>query len=219
MEGYMSNIPTINLYEKLTSLLGEIRSKKLFSGIGIFYNDHMFGIYKKGGFYLRAKGDLANQVKSIGAIPWELDGVPSNLKIRDYYLIPGDYLTDNDKSLILVKMIKASLQQIESEKLADTLERAKRIRNLPNMSLKYERLLGKIGIDTISKLREVGAADAYILVKSQGLFVTSHLFWKTYAALKNKYVELLTEKEKEDGLKEVNEKLNIAGFRAMKYKL
>ncbi|WP_386697933.1 TfoX/Sxy family DNA transformation protein [Lonepinella sp. MS14436] len=212
------SIHTINLHEKLSALLGEVESKKLFSGIGIFYNDHMFGIYKQGGFYLRAKDELAQYVESIGGVRWDRDGVPSNLRIRDYYLIPSDYVSDEHKNSMLIKMIKESLQQIESEKLAESLERAKRIRRLPNMSLKYERLLGKVGINTISQLREIGAADAYILIKSQGLFVTSHLFWKTFAALKNKYVELLTETEKEIAFKEINEKLAKVGFRAMKYK-
>ncbi|WP_439258484.1 TfoX/Sxy family DNA transformation protein [Lonepinella sp. BR2271] len=213
----MSNILTINLHEKLISLLGDVSLKKLFSGTGTFYKGHMFGIYKKGGFYLRAKDNLVMKVKGIGAIPWELDGIASNLKIRDYYLIPSDYFTDENKNSILLKLIKMSLLQIEAEKLAESLEKAKRIRNLPNMSLKYERLLGKVGIDTISKLREIGAADAYVLIKSQGFFVTSYMFWKTFAALKNKYVEQLTEMEKASALKLVNEKLLIAGFRTMKY--
>ncbi|WP_439242867.1 TfoX/Sxy family DNA transformation protein [Lonepinella sp. BR2474] len=214
----MLNIPTINLHEKLVALLGDVKSKQLFSGIGIFYENHMFGIYKKGGFYLRAKDDLAIKVQAIGAIPWDREAISSNLKIRDYYLIPSIYFIDEDKSAILVKMIHISLQQIEKEKLAESLEKARRIRHLPNMSLKYERLLGKVGIDTISKLREIGAADAYILIKSNRLFVTSHMFWKTFAALKNKYVQLLTETEKELALKEVNKKLLRADFRAMKYK-
>ncbi|MCK3658046.1 hypothetical protein A4G18_04805 [Pasteurellaceae bacterium Pebbles2] len=212
------SIYTIDLHQKLTELLGEVKSQKLFSGIGIFYNNHMFGIYKKGGFYLRAKDNLAREVEKIGGIRWDCDGIPSNLRIRDYYLIPSYYVSDDTKNPLLVKMIKESLRQIEAEKLAEALERAERIRHLPNMSLKYERLLAKVGICTISQLREVGASDAYLRVKSQGLFVTSHLFWKTYAALKNKFVELLTESEKDAGFKEVNEKLAAANFRALKYR-
>ncbi|MGQ0287482.1 TfoX/Sxy family DNA transformation protein [Pasteurellaceae bacterium 22721_9_1] len=207
-----------NLYEKLTSLLGEVKAQRLFSGIGIFHNNHMFAICKKGCFYLRAKGKLANDVEKIGAIRWDRDGIPSNLKIKDYYQIPSEYIIDEDKNHILLEMMHASLRQIEDEKLQEALEKAELIRRLPNLSLKYERLLAKVGITTISQLREVGAADAYVLIKSKGIFVTSHMFWKTFAALKNKYVELLTEVEKDEGFAEVNKKLALASLRSLRYR-
>lgn len=208
----------VNLYDRLTELLGEVNSKKLFSGIGIFHNTHMFGIFKQGGFYLRAKGELAEQLQKIGAVRWDLDGIPSNLKIRDYYLMPSGYVVDEDKQAIFLKMLHTSIKQVEEGKLAEALENAKKIRRLPNLSLKYERLLAKVGIETIAQLREIGAADAYILIKSHGYFVTCHMFWKTYAALKNTYVELLTEKDKDLAFKEINEKLKIANMRAMTYR-
>lgn len=208
----------INLYKRLEEVLGDVRSKTLFSGVGIFYQDHMFALYKKGGFYLRAKEVLSDDLVKIGAIRWDNDGVPSNLKVRDYYLIPSDYITDDRKASCLLDLILRSLSQIEEEKLVLELEKARLIRNLPNMSVKYERLFAKVGITTISELREIGAGRAYVLLKTKGFFVTKHLFWKTYAALKNKHVEVLTKEEIEEGFKEINALLAQANLRAMKYK-
>lgn len=208
----------IDLHEVLTGFLGEVNAKHLFSGIGIYHKDNMFGICKQGGFYLRAKGKLAEQIQKIGARRWEYVEHDSNLKIRDYYLMPSVYLLDEDKREIFSNMLKESLAQIEQEKMANALESAKRIRKLPSLSLKAERLLGKVGIESITQLREIGAADAYIMIKEKGLFVTSQMYWRIYAALKNKYMEMLTEDEKDKGLKEINEKLAAAKFLSMKYR-
>lgn len=208
----------IILCKRLTEILGEVRAESLFSGQGIFYQEHMFALYKRGGFYLRAKDELAEQLIKIGAIRWHKDGVPSNLKVRDYYLIPIEYIMDVSKESILLAFIQSSLQQIKDEKLVIALNKAKLIRYLPNMSVKFERLFAKVGVTTISELRKIGAAGIYVLLKKQDFFVTKHLFWKTYAALKNKHVATLTKEEIDVGFEEVNRLLAQESLRAMKYK-
>lgn len=209
---------TVNLSERLEFLLGKVRTQRLFSGIGVFYENHMFAICKKGHFYLRAKGMLVNKLDEIGAVRWDKDGIPSNLRIRDYYHISDEYIMDNSNDQVLIDMIRESIKQVEDEKNWELFQSSEIIRRLPNLSLKYERLLAKVGIKTISQLRTIGAANSYVLLKSNGFFVTNLLFWKVFAALKNKYVELLTEAEKEEGFIEVNKKLSEAGFRKMKNK-
>lgn len=209
----------INLCQCLTSLLNkEVKAQNLFSGVGVFCEGRMIGVCVKGNFYLRAKGYLAEQVKAIGAVKWDREIADSKLKLRDYYQIPHDYFLDSAKRLTALSLIQDSLDQIDHDKLEIALLNAKQIRRLPNLSLKSERLLAKVDICTIEQLRNIGAAGAYVLIKQKGLFVTSLMFWKIYAALKNKYLETLTEAEKDAAFEEVNAKLAEAGLRAMRYR-
>lgn len=83
------------LVEKLSSL-GDISSKKMFGGHGIFHQGKMFGIVdSKGRYYLKADESIQSEFIEKGA---DKHGK------MPYYSIPEDILSDHSKLLEWAKM-------------------------------------------------------------------------------------------------------------------
>ena len=109
-----------------------------------------------------------------------------------------------------------SIQQMREEKLIQHLKKLSRIKELPNLSIKYERLLAKVDIRNIKELKIIGAVNAYVRLKKNGYIVNLQFFWNLFAALQNKNANLLTHNDKEAALKILNVALANAGLRKIK---
>ena len=106
--------------------------------------------------------------------------------------------------------------QIRKEKLDFALSNVGRIRDLPNLSIKYERALNKVGIDNVDTLRKIGAENAIVRLKKADISASEAFYWRLRGALENRNCEFYTEKEKERGLSKLNEILSANGFRRCK---
>lgn len=85
------------LVDKL-SPIGEITSKKMFGGFGIFHDGKMFGIIdSKGGAFLKSDDSTKHEFESAGA---EKHGR------MPYYSIPSDILANTD---LLIQWAKKSI--------------------------------------------------------------------------------------------------------------
>ncbi|TCP97332.1 regulator of competence-specific genes [Cricetibacter osteomyelitidis] len=200
----------LDLQNELTELLGPITVKKLFTGYGFFSEEHMFGIWCNGHFYVRAENDLADYLCSMGATHW-IEDCKMKLAISHYYLILDDLKTDKDN---YQKLLISSIQQIKSNKTKFIMKNTERIRNLPNLSLKHERLLGKINIHSASELYIVGAEVAFArLKKYYASNITLNIYWALLGALKRKYVDTLTQVEKMNALTKLNKVLANMGLK------
>ncbi|WP_424765456.1 TfoX/Sxy family DNA transformation protein [Necropsobacter rosorum] len=204
---------TLEIRQLLNELIGHVTARNLFTGYGLFKDELMFGIYQNGNFYLRAEDELASHLERQGAVSYSSLTHNIGLNISNYYRLPKAILQNKDycRELILL-----SIAQIKSQRLAEALAKKNRIKALPNLSVKHERLLAKIGLNSIAAFKAVGAANCYVRLKQCGLSVNMILFWNLTAALLNKHVNLLTAKEKEQALCDLNNKLNCAGFRPVK---
>ena len=57
------------------------------------------------------------------------------------------------------------------------------VESLPNLGPKSNGMLQRAGITTIGRLRELGAARAYVLVKRSGARASLNLLWALEGAL------------------------------------
>jgi len=87
---------------------------------------------------------------------------------------------------------------------------------LANFTIKHERLLAKINIHTVSDFRTLGAIHSYVRLKKLGIPASIDLLWTFRAALMDKHVNLLTEKEKSSTLIKLNLMLEANGMRKIK---
>ncbi len=204
---------TLEIRQMLSELIGNVTARNLFTGYGLFKDDLMFGIYQNGNFYLRAEDELAVHLESQGAVSYSSLIQNIGLNIGNYYRLPKAIMQNKDycRELLLL-----SIEQIKAQRLAEALAKKNRIKELPNLSIKHERLLAKIGIGSIVAFKAVGAANCYVRLKQNGFSINMILFWNLTAALLNKNVNLLTVAEKERALFDLNNKLSSAGLRPVK---
>lgn len=189
---------TLEIRQALFELIGEVTAKTLFASYGIFSENAMFGIYQNGILYVRAEDELADYLISLGAVNY-IPNTPSfKLTISNYFLLPQEVISDKDK---YKKILQRSIQQIKEQKSNESLHKYRRIKDLPNLSMKYERLLYKVGIEDLALFRTLGAANTYARLVKKGISTEMNIFWCLTAALQNKHVSLLTKQEKENALK------------------
>ena len=74
-----------------------------------------------------------------------------------------------------------------------------RIRDLPNLSVKYERALKKVGIDNVDILRQIGAENAIVRLKKADIGATEAFIGGFEVLLDNRNCEFYTEKRKKEG--------------------
>ena len=204
---------TLEIRTQLMPLIGEVTAKPLFTGYGLYYQKHMFGMCQQDIFYLRAKDKLALFLERHGAVAWESIDNRKRSTISNYYQLPKQ-ITQN--ALLYQKVIRQSIRQIEEEKLAKKLEKLNQIKQLPNLSIKYERLLAKVEIYDVKTFKTVGAINAYVRLKKLGISVNLETFWSLYASLQDRNAKTLTDKEKRVALSALNIALANAGLRQIK---
>lgn len=207
-----TQIHTLEIRNTLNSLIGEVTAKRLFIGFGLFQNQDMFALYKTGNLYLRAKYDLATELESLGAVSWSIYHPNSKLSANNYYRLPKKI---TDDAQLYQYFLHRSLEQIQQEKIEIKMQKMNRIRDMANLSCKYERLLFKVNVFTVQDFRMLGAANCYIRLQKKGLVSGLDIFWKFSGALQDKRVEAFTQKEKEELLKSLNVALANAGLKTM----
>lgn len=205
---------TAEIKDLLFPLIGEVTAKRLFIGYGLFHQKDMFALYQTGIIYLRVKNELAKELEQYGAVSWTIYHQQKNLNAHHYYRLPKS-VTDNFE--LYRKFLEKSLDQIRKEKLDLKLMQLNRIRDMPNLSIKYERLLAKVDILNVQQLRIVGASNCYVRLAKNGFVSGLDVFWKLSAALKDRRAESFSDKEKEELLKVLNSALLNAGLRAQKF--
>lgn len=206
---------TLEIKEELEDLIGEVRIKNLFSGYGIFYKDVMFGIYQNSRFYLRAVGLLAERLLMLGAVPYALDAKKPDLKVSQYYRLPELVISNKIEYRFL---ILASIKQVQNVRKESELNKKNRVKELPNLSMKHEKLLYKIDVFNVDTFIRFGAEVCYIELRKVGAAVNLDLFWTFTAALLNKNVSLLSDKERENAIIRLNRALKVEGMREVSQK-
>ena len=200
------------LHSEFEPLVGEITVRRLFTGFGVFKDDLMFVLYQARQIYLRAEGDLVKALQERGAARFR-DITPNmspSLALYHYYQLPMNIV--NDKALFKT-LAKISVSQVKENKLKAELAKKNRIKELVNFTIKHERLLAKVGIYTVEEFHKVGAFEAFLRLKKQGIQATPMLFITFYAALRNINVNLLNENTKRRCLEKLNEYFWDNGFR------
>lgn len=209
---------TENTAEILTLLrrllnTSDVTSRPLFIGHGIFYDGTMFAIYQKRELYLKADGDLIDELLAHGSYPWAY--IPrNNMRKGPKYYHVSDKIKNDE--VLYKRFVELSIEQVKDGKKTSGLTKQTTIKDLPNLTIKHERKLAKIGILTVSEFREKGAIEAYVELIKSGTLLSITVLWKFVGALQNRNFLLITNKEKEDIGVKLNEVLAREGLKAIK---
>lgn len=197
--------------EFINGLIGNVTSRNLFTGYGLFYKQElMFALWLNKKFYLQAEGELAKELIARGCVAFAKCETNAKFLLSSYYALPTSILEDTS---LLRRLIMLSIKQIQDRKNEIALSKANRLKDLPNLSIKYERMLKKVDIHDVKTLRIVGAENAIVRLRKQGIPATLNTYWRLCCALSNKNSEFLTKAQKKILLKKLNDALYEAGFR------
>lgn len=149
----------VDSIEKHTELKN-INVRSVFGGKGVLSDGVMFALIKGNKLYLRASNDkLKQEFMKQACTPYEFNwrspsrNYPS---ISSYYSVPN-CIAHCDKQVALLCEEVWTAGRVEKIRK----ETPTRIKDLPNMQYKTERMLRKAGINSIDELREQGPVNAY----------------------------------------------------------
>ncbi|MEX4490836.1 DNA transformation protein TfoX [Haemophilus influenzae] len=195
----------------LDLLVGNVTFKNLFTDYGLFHKEEtMFAIWQNKKLYLRGEDELATQLIKLGCEPFTTNELNKRFVLSQYYALTEQVLRNN---MLCRKLIILSIKQIIEQKLEYTLRKLNRLKDLPNLTIKHERALIKVGITDVVMLREIGAENALVELKKNGSGATLDFYWKLVCALQNKNSQMLSQAEKERLLKKLNEVLRKNGLK------
>lgn len=190
-------------------ILGEFRVKTYFSYYAIFKHNFMIALYQNGVTYLRlSKQDCKNVTQHITTHNLCDDKI--GLQSRKFYFIPHNVLTNTPQ---LTSLINSTLEELLSERQKIDNKRSTQIRTLPNMSLKLERILKKVGIHSVQDFIEAGYISVFVKLIMQGFDVNEDLLFKLNGALNHQYIYTFTEEQKLQLMQEADHALYALGLR------
>ena len=108
----------------LMSGAGKFTQKKMFGALGFYHGTEIIGCLFEDGFYLKAKGALADELKALGCKPFVYRGKSGKTIAMPYWTAPQDCLDDAD---VMVKWVKKVIVSAANEpKLAKPTKKAKK---------------------------------------------------------------------------------------------
>lgn len=184
--------------ELLNQLIGDVTSKNLFTGYGLFHKQKdMFAVWVNNKVYLRAKDELSIKLKGLGCKSFTTNELNKRFVLSDYYALTESILKDN---VLMRTLIILSITQIRKEKLDLALSKIGRIRDLPNLSIKYERALNKVGVDNVDTLRKIGAENAIVRLKKADISASEAFIGDFVELWKIVIVSFTLKKRRKEGL-------------------
>lgn len=190
----------------LSPLGDTLKARSMFGGFGLFVDDVMFAVLVDNGIALRSNTALLPSYLSLGMVPYcyQKKGFPVT---TSYYLVPKATCEDIDHVLSLAR---ESLQHAKHDKLA-SVQKKKRLKDLPNMRLATERMLKKAGIVSVEQLQNVGASGAYNAIRiSHDVEPKTQLLWALEGAIKGMHWSLVSQERRKQLLERVSGSLTSA---------
>ncbi|GAK14886.1 LOW QUALITY PROTEIN: positive regulator of competence TfoX [Vibrio sp. JCM 19053] len=164
---------------KLFEALGNIKSRSMFGGFGLFADETMFALVVNNQLHIRAdqKNFILRETRA-KALRLKKRGFPV---VTKYYAISSDLWESSER---LIEVANQSLKKAKLEKEQQASTKPNRLKDLPNLRLATERMLKKSGIESVEKLEEEGALNAYKAIRdTHSATVNIELLWALEGAI------------------------------------
>ncbi|WP_025739907.1 TfoX/Sxy family DNA transformation protein [Salinivibrio socompensis] len=176
--------PALKDAMRLFAKFGNIKSRSMFGGFGLFCENTMFALVVNNTLHLRAGKENEALLKQQDLTPYvyKKRGFPV---VTKYFAIPDAWWNDQQRLLAEAKNALDVAIQDRSLKTATT---PSRLKDLPNLRLATERMLKKAGIDSPEKLQKYGAVGAYkALTSAHDNTLSLELLWSLEGAITGKH--------------------------------
>lgn len=148
----------IALYQKKVLHLGAIVAKTQFGGYSLSLGDVVFALVKQGTLYLRGSEAMSHYLVNHPLTPFVFCKRGSAISLN--YFTVDEILWQDEVSLLkLSREAWRDAQNCRSYKQAH-----RRLKDLPNLGIRFETLLREVGIHTEEQLRQTGVEQSWTLM-------------------------------------------------------
>ncbi|WP_375750289.1 TfoX/Sxy family DNA transformation protein [Vibrio sp. HN007] len=185
---------------KLFEQFGQVKSRSMFGGFGIFVDEAMFALVVNDSLHIRSSDSTIEEFKSSGYEPYvyKKRGFPV---VTKYFALPDNIWENTDDILTLAKH---ALELAKEEKAVQAEEKPTRLKDLPNLRLGTERMLKKAGIASVSDLKQAGSVGAYKAIKETNSGVSLELLWALEGALNGTHWSVISKERREELIKRLD---------------
>lgn len=185
---------------RLFEQLGQIHSRSMFGGFGIFADDTMFALVVNDKLHMRANNKLSKQFKALGLEPYiyKKRGFPV---VTKYFALTDEWVADTQQTLDIAQ---EALSAAKEEKQRQSKAKPNRLKDLPNLRLATERMLKKAGIDDVESLEDAGAVEAFKAIQSTHTSsVNIELLWALEGAINGTHWSVIPHSRREELLEQL----------------
>ncbi|SIN88116.1 TfoX/Sxy family DNA transformation protein [Salinivibrio sp. ES.052] len=193
--------PALKNAMRLFAEFGNIKSRSMFGGFGLFCENTMFALVVGNTLHLRAGKENENVLKQQGLAPYiyKKRGFPV---VTKYFAIPDAWWEDHQK---LLTEAKNALDVAVHDRSLKTGTCPSRLKDLPNLRLATERMLKKAGIDSPETLQKHGAVGAYkALISAHDKDLSLELLWSLEGAITGKHWSVVPPKRRQELLQHLD---------------
>ncbi|KLV07086.1 DNA transformation protein [Photobacterium aquae] len=186
---------------RLFQCFGNIKSRSMFGGYGIFSGETMFALVVNNKLHLRANASNETGFKDAGLEPYiyKKRGFPV---VTKHYAIPEEWWQQPEK---ILEHAKQSLEAAQVDKVTKTTTGPERIKDLPNLRLANERMLKKAGIATIEELKNAGSINAFkALQATHSGSLAIDMLWQLEGAISGRHWTVIPPERRQQLLNDLN---------------
>ena len=180
---------------RLFEQLGQIKSRSMFGGFGIFADETMFALVVNDKLHVRADAQLTQQFKALELEPYvyKKRGFPV---VTKYFALSDEWVADSKRTL---QVAQQALNVAKEEKKIQSKAKPNRLKDLPNLRLATERMLKKAGIDDVESLEQAGAVNAYKAIQStHSAEVSVELLWALEGAINGTHWSVIPQARRQE---------------------
>ena len=145
-------------YQKKVLHLGAIAAKTQFGGYSLSLGDVVFALVKQGALYLRGSEAMSQYLVNHPLTPFVFCKRGSTISLN-YFTVDDVLWHDEINLLKLSREAWRDAQNCRSYKQAH-----RRLKDLPNLGIRFETLLREVGIHTEEQLRQTGVKQSWTLM-------------------------------------------------------
>jgi len=145
-------------YQQKIAYLGELTAKTQFGGYSLSFNQVVFALVKQGDLYLRGSEFMSSYLTKQTLLPFIFIKRGSAIALN--YFKVSEQLWKDD--ITLLKLSRAALEDAQNCRVYKQNHR--RLKDLPNLGIRFETLLREVGIHTEEQLRQTGVQQCWLLM-------------------------------------------------------
>lgn len=185
----------LNKFLTLIDAKSECSTKSVFGNTGVFYRGAMFAQVNKQQLLLRGGNHLTPLLKQIGCKPY-VHQKKNSAPTMDYYDVSELFHEEDNR---IREFAVSSYQAALQDRHFNQVNVMSKLRDLPNMSHRLERMLSRCEITTIEQFRSKGAVASFIELRNfHGVkTIPEDVLYKFYGAIHHIHWQVVSEEDKQ----------------------
>ncbi|MDE1238997.1 TfoX/Sxy family DNA transformation protein [Vibrio aestuarianus] len=187
--------PVLKDSMRLFEQFGQVKSRSMFGGFGIFVDDTMFALVVNDKLHIRADDVSTERFVQQGYEPYvyKKRGFPV---VTKYFALP-DNCWNNPQQIL--RDASVALEIAKQEREVQVQAKPDRLKDLPNLRLATERMLKKAGIESVNDLQAKGALEAYKAIQqTHSSTVSLELLWALEGAIEGKHWSVISQSRRDE---------------------